>query len=111
MASFALLISYSGFVYDMTRGEMGFKPVSEERSQRYFWSLDCAWGEFEMDEAGARLRVIEGELPIKRWVLPFAGAVKRLERGGEPVEFALDGGALAFECRPIGAGESLTAIR
>lgn len=111
MASFALLISYSGFVYDMTRGEMGFRPVSEERSQRYFWSLDCAWGEFEMDESGARLRVIEGELPIKRWVLPFAGAVKRLERGEEPVEFALDGGALAFECRPIGAGESLTAIR
>lgn len=111
MASFGLLLSYSGFAYDMTRGEMGFRPVSGAERQRYFWSLDCAWGEFEMDGQGARLKVIEGELPIKRWVLPCAGTVRQLKCGETLLNFRREGDVLAFEGEPLRAGMILEANR
>ena len=47
MASYALLLAYSGFVFDMTRHLIGFNPVIDDIPFRVFWSLDSGWGIFE----------------------------------------------------------------
>ncbi len=50
MASYALLLTYSGFRFDMTRGMIGFKPMHDGR---YFWSIDGDMGHGR-DEHGVR---------------------------------------------------------
>lgn len=46
MASFAMLQAHSGFSYDMTIGEIGFRPVVSGDCC-YFWSLGTVWGEYQ----------------------------------------------------------------
>ncbi|MDO4274247.1 MAG: GH116 family glycosyl-hydrolase [Eubacteriales bacterium] len=66
MASYALLLAYSGFQYDMTKGLLGFCPAINAPAFRFFWSLENAWGMFyKEDETTARLTVLYGTLQIK----------------------------------------------
>ncbi len=45
MASYALLNAFSGFAFDMVKGEIGFNPVtSDQPTFRCLWSLDSGWG-------------------------------------------------------------------
>jgi uncharacterized protein (DUF608 family) len=70
MASWALLLTYSGFSYDMTKAEIGFAPI---RDGKYFWSLDKAWGVFEQTGNLSTLTVLYGRQRLRRI---------RLNRGG-----------------------------
>jgi uncharacterized protein (DUF608 family) len=93
MASYALLLTYSGFSFDMTKAEIGFSPL---REGKYFWSLDKAWGQFE--QAGGRntLRVLYGAQELRRFRLPKA-TVRRVSLEGAPLPFGLDGPVIVFE--------------
>ncbi|MDR1024532.1 MAG: hypothetical protein LBL56_02310 [Treponema sp.] len=93
MASYALLLAYSGFSFDMPRGEIGFAPI---RDGKYFWSLDKAWGTFE--QAGGRntLRVLYGAQELRRLRLPKA-TVHRVLLEGRSLAFGTEGAALIFE--------------
>ena len=66
MASYGLLLAYSGFRYDMNKLEIGFSPV---RNGKYFWSLDKAWGIFEQDEKYCVIKVLYGKQEIRRILL------------------------------------------
>lgn len=73
MASYALLLAFSGFRFDMTRQELGFRPIMPaEGPFRCFWSLDGAWGECELSAGEVVLRVLFGELPLTRFDLPLS---------------------------------------
>jgi uncharacterized protein (DUF608 family) len=61
MASYALLLAYSGFSVDMTRKHMGFKPI---RDGAYFWSTNDAWGVFEQTIGQGYLKVLYGVLML-----------------------------------------------
>ena len=64
MASYSLLLAFSGFTYDMVKAEIGFAPVQLENGIfSCFWSLEGAWGVFELTEGCAQLRVLYGSLP------------------------------------------------
>ncbi|MDR2524947.1 MAG: hypothetical protein LBC83_01955 [Oscillospiraceae bacterium] len=68
MASYALLPTFSGFQYDMVRGHIGFAPADAPELppvRRFFWSLDCAWGEVVLAEDFAELTVAEGTLTLR----------------------------------------------
>jgi hypothetical protein len=75
MASYALLNAFSGLRFDMVTREIGFRPVPTRDGRfRCFWSLAAAWGEIEIGPREAVLRVIRGELSIRRLALPWPGA-------------------------------------
>jgi uncharacterized protein (DUF608 family) len=71
MASYALLLSYSGFVFDMTKRLIGFNPVIDDIPFRVFWSLEYGWGTFERTENWVELKVLYGYLDIATLRLPF----------------------------------------
>jgi uncharacterized protein (DUF608 family) len=80
MASYALLPAFSGFQFDMVQGHMGFAPVETggaPEQKRFFWSLDCAWGEVALEGGQAELSVAEGTLTLRSFALP----------GGKTVQF------------------------
>ena len=73
MASYALLNAFSGFQFNLVDGEIGFDPLRTRNGRfRCFWSLDPAWGEFELRPGAAELRVTRGRLKLRVLRLPFA---------------------------------------
>jgi hypothetical protein len=96
MASYALLLSYSGFSFDMTKLEIGFAPL---RDGAYFWSLDTAWGVFEQSSERYALKVLYGEQRLGRLRLPKqSAAIIRLQ--DHEVPFEREGDAFVLE-KPI----------
>lgn len=71
MASWAFLPIFSGFTFDMVKKEIGFSPVLPG-SYRSIWNVDSAWGTISLDENGAVLTVLGGELELNALSLPFA---------------------------------------
>ncbi|WP_334136994.1 GH116 family glycosyl-hydrolase [Muricomes intestini] len=63
MSSYALLLAYSGFSYDMYRGEIGFHPI-EKGDYKYFWSLDTGFGTAGLKNDIFTLQVCYGHLKI-----------------------------------------------
>ena len=71
-ASYALLNAFSGFQFDMVNGSPGFHPIQPQNGGfRCFWSLDGAWGQFQMTLSQCSLEVLHGALPLQRLHLPF----------------------------------------
>jgi len=94
MASYALLLAYSGFRYDMRKGRMGMLPMHDGQ---YFWSLDGAWGTFRCDSASAELSVLYGELKLREWVLPGAEKVAGVSVDGAALPFAVGDDAVMLD--------------
>jgi len=104
MASFALMLIYSGIKYDMPDRKMGFKPYKGEGT--FFWSLEGAWGTVKAGKDSLTLTVVEGEIEIRTLVTDVKA--QSAEIGGEAAAFAQVEDGIKFE-KPvvIGAGESL----
>lgn len=64
MASYALLLTYSGFQYDMPNKRIGFSPVEGRKRGRFFWSLDGAWGSVEFLDGRVQLTVDFGSVHL-----------------------------------------------
>jgi non-lysosomal glucosylceramidase len=104
MASYSLLNAFSGFQFDLTKARIGFAPL--ENPFRCFWALGSGWGEFEIDSAGATLRVLKGSLLLKEIVLPFRAI--RVKAAVGLVPFDLENAVLCFqEALELTAGASL----
>ena len=103
MASYALLLTYSGFRFDMTRGMIGFKPMHDGR---YFWSIDGAWGTVETSTECVRLNVLYGLVKLRRFehALGSAAAVKVNDTA---IAFNCDGDAVVADMA-LTAGDLLT---
>ncbi|MBN2046863.1 MAG: hypothetical protein JW750_03370 [Anaerolineaceae bacterium] len=100
MASYALLISFSGFQFDRANGLLGFEPVTDARPFSCFWSIVGAWGTVRLSVEEARLSVLGGGgYPLRQLVLP--GDAKRrflaVECGGEGLAAREEDGAILFE--------------
>lgn len=77
MASYALLLAYSGYVYDAAEGKIGFRPADisypglcdEQGVFRCFWSLESGWGTVEYrPDSSIVLNVLYGELEIEKFI-------------------------------------------
>lgn len=64
MASYALLLIYSGFTFDLGRKMIGFHPLHSGDSV-FFWSLDCGFGHVIFEKEKMSIWVDYGNLPIK----------------------------------------------
>ena len=66
MASYALLLSLSGFKYDMRSKMLGFDPkLNVKGAFKCFWSIDGAFGTVKIKKTGAELSVLGGNLELK----------------------------------------------
>lgn len=68
MASYGLLLSYSGFSYDMSQKFIGFNPIhlpKQGEKAKFFWSIEGAWGEVDFEENVMTLKVLYGTLSLK----------------------------------------------
>ena len=101
MASYALLLAYSGFNCDMTRGYIGFNPI---RDGVFFWSNNDAWGVYKQEEGRAELSVLYGRLRL----LAFRGGFKSVQLGGQPVAHSVQGDDIVFHAAiELTAGQAL----
>lgn len=67
MASFSLLLVYSGFLFDLPRGRLGFDPLrAPDERFRCLWSVDAAWGTVDITDNQLELNVEEGALSLLR---------------------------------------------
>jgi len=96
MASFALLAAFSGFRFDMTKGEIGFDPVTKERPFMCFWSVDGAWGTVQIGIDKIVLTVLKGKLNLNAFILPGGFAAKAAYNSGEKAPFDIEGGKIMF---------------
>ncbi|MBB6732392.1 hypothetical protein H7C18_15840 [Cohnella sp. CBP 2801] len=111
MASYALLLALSGFVYDAPNGVIGFHPVVNRDSFRSFWSLGRGWGQFDHADGVLGFSVAYGEIMVSefRSDLPAACGPARVEVNGQPVEWEQANGGIAFaEPLQLRAGDRLT---
>lgn len=98
MASYSLLLAFSGFMFDMVKGVIGFNPVTSGDNFRVFWSLDSGWGVFEKSGDKIELKVLYGYLDLKELCLPFMEGrdVKSVLQEDVPVAYKKDGGNIKF---------------
>lgn len=96
MASFALMPIYAGMTYDMTRGYIGFSPISGQGS--YFFSVGGSWGQATVTDESMTLEVFGEPLTLSEIGLPdgkradeliIDGACVKLEGKEHSALFAL----------------------
>ena len=70
LASYSLLLTYSGFIYDMSKMELGFSPVRYSEGYSSFWSVDGGWGSIRYSGGKWIFSVMYGKIELKRFFLP-----------------------------------------
>lgn len=110
MATYALLLAYSGFACDMTRGRLAFKPLRQNSPQQFFWSVDAAWGEIRWTENAVELTVEGGRLPLQTLAIPEAGQVRQAWLDQTAVDCICQDQALHFSGLEIEAGSTLKLV-
>lgn len=84
MASYSLLLAYSGFHCDMTKGRISFCPLHHGS---YFWSVDGAWGTAAWEQERFILEVLWGTLKLASVEFPLTN-VEKLTVCGKAQPFA-----------------------
>lgn len=105
MATYALLLIYSGFRFDGTRKRIGFVPI---RSGRFFWSLEGAWGVADCAPDRLSIRVLYGQLAVRE-VVTALPCVRRAALDGRALDFKQEGDRVLLQAE-IGAGQELTLV-
>ena len=98
MASYALLLAFSGFRFDMRRNRMGMRPL---HPGSYFWSLDGAWGDSRFDDASARMNVLYGAFTLAEWIVPDPEKVTSVLINGCSACFSADKEAIVLESAAV----------
>lgn len=78
MASWSVLLAYSGFHYSAPKKRIGFRPATGDGHFASFWSAGPGWGTYEQDRNGGRtlatIRLLYGErLELSTLAVPTAG--------------------------------------
>ncbi len=104
MASYALIPILSGFEFDLPNGHIGFNPY-RKGDFSIIWSVDGAWGEFEIVGNSAVLIINEGELKLKSFGAKFCETISELIIDGKKIDFEFKDGSLKFDelkiCRSL----------
>lgn len=85
MASFALMPIYAGMSYDLTRGYIGFSPISGEGS--YFFSVGGSWGCASVTDESLTLELFGDPLTVSEVGLPEEKSAAMLEIDGTRLDF------------------------
>lgn len=95
MASWGLLIAFSGFDCHVEKQMLHFAPKQDEG--RLFWSMGTAWGVYTFHHRKTKLRLQYGSCHLKRLELPLASRVYEVRINQEKVAFSKDPESVNFE--------------
>lgn len=107
MASYAFLLTYSGFRYDLSRDMIGFVPL---RGGRYFWAVAGAWGSVELDENHVTLEVLYGTRKLGEFVTNLS-TISAVAHNGQAVAFTAEGGTVGLTDVVLSAGDTLEVTK
>jgi uncharacterized protein (DUF608 family) len=111
MASWSLLLAFSGYRYNAAEGALGFDPATGGGEFRCFFTAGSAWGTVALGASGgATVRVLWGEVTLRRLALPrLAGRDVSAALDGRPVAVAVENDELVFgDTVRLTAGVALT---
>lgn len=106
MASYGLLLTFSGFSYHMSQKMLGFNPISEG-DFKSFWSIEGAWGTFQRQENSIKLTVLYGELDLAQLSLPFVKAIEGVEHDKAELPYKWEGNSILLDQVNLQGGEVL----
>jgi hypothetical protein len=120
MASYSLIPTFSGFSYDVAKGEIGLDPIIVDDSDvlrggyrggedfyRTVWSLDSGWGVFEILSGSTSVTVLHGSLEINLLTLPGADAGSSTTRTASLMDAAGREQRVAVETTDLEPGRSV----
>jgi non-lysosomal glucosylceramidase len=111
-ASYALLLAWSGFSFDMVNGKMGFDPAKQgSGSQQFFWSTGTAWGGVSLKADKVLVAVDSGHLHLAQIDLPHLKQFPHLRvslRGRKVAVERRQSGIFFSEKIELVAGDKLT---
>ena len=96
MASYALLPIFSGFLFDLPHGRIGFNPIEGAKGFRCPFSLGGAFGTVETEEDKATLKLLSGHLSLTELSLPFLPSAKDVVCDGKPISFTFADDTVIF---------------
>ena len=96
MASYALIPILSGFEFDMPNHHIGFNPYIKNRFSS-IWSLNDAWGNFEINDNIIEISVYEGDISLKSLSLKFADKISSVKIDGKNIDFKFINGIIDFK--------------
>lgn len=96
MASYSLLIIYSGFAFDMPKKYMGFKPINVGDGN-YFWSVGNSYGNMQFDGENQTLSVVGKEIELSSFGLRNDQKVTSLTVDGKNIPFKQNGETIFFD--------------
>ncbi len=100
MASYALIPILSGFTFDLPHGYIGFAPKLAG-DFKTVWSVEGAWGEFELSKGKAVLALCEGKLALKAFGIK-SDSIKSVKIDGKDAAFEYRDGRIIFAETVIG---------
>jgi hypothetical protein len=95
MASYSLLLLYSGFSFDMTKKHVGFAPI-KKGDGNYFWSVGNSFGTVRYEGGVQTLSVMENELALSSFGLRDATRVTVVTVDGVEIPFEQKENTLSF---------------
>ncbi len=108
MAAYAFIPLISGFSFDMTQGMIGFDPIDELPEFRCIWSVDSAWGTVRITKKELELKILGGELRLKKLRTKLAGGKVTID--GKALKAVYKDGEYAFGETAV-IKEKLTVVR
>lgn len=100
MASYALLLIYSGFSFDTTKNYIGFKPIAKGDGN-YLWSVGNSYGSVAFASEKQTVSVLGGELVLSSFGLRDTNKVTGVFVDGKAISFTQNGDLLCFEKQVI----------
>ncbi|MBE0699582.1 MAG: hypothetical protein IH586_21875 [Anaerolineaceae bacterium] len=107
MASYGLLIAFSGFEFDLPNQRIGFNPLQlQEGIFQTFWSLGSGWGNYRQSSSAIELEVLYGRLELGSLHLPFLaeGEIETARVDDQTIDFRQQAGEIIFT-NPIRLGK------
>lgn len=95
MASYALLLVYSGFSFDMHRKMIGFEPLHKGDSS-FFWSLDSGFGHVTFADKSMAIYVDYGTLALK-YIKNSQGENIKVCTDSKNLDYTLEGGEIVLQ--------------
>lgn len=95
MASYSFLLTYSGFIFNMPKKQLGFKPL---KNGKYFWSVDGAWGTVECNSSSYSFNVLYGSLELNSFITALDN-ISEVKLNDSSLDFSANAGAAEFNCR------------
>ncbi len=108
MASWAAVLTLSGFSFDAHEARIGFDPkLRDGLASRQFWSNGTAWGTAELTAGHFALTLLQGVTTLAVLTLPIGDAAVHVALNERRLAARAQAGRISFDRTELAAGDVL----